>query len=105
LKSDGKFGLAALAIAIVSSVTLLVMVTLGVLLIKTGGGTRAINYFIGMTTLICWLFELIAIVVGIIGLFGGTRTKRFALAAIAISAVCFVGTLVPILMGRNGGFR
>jgi hypothetical protein len=105
LETDGKFGRAALAISIVASVMLLVMFTLSLFLVMTGRGTTGINYFIGMTILFCWLFELVATVVGIIGIFESSKKKRFALAAIAISLVCFFGTFVPVIIGKNGGFH
>jgi hypothetical protein len=105
LEENGKFGRAALAISIVASVTLLVMVALSLFLAMTRHGTLRVNYIVGTTILICCLFELIAIVVGVIGLFEGSYKKRAAWTAIAISFICFIAILTVALMGKHHAGR
>jgi hypothetical protein len=102
LGNKGKFGRAALAISIVASGALLIMVALGLFLMMTGRGAQGINYIVGMTILFFWFFELIAIVLGIIGLFEISQKKRSAVAAIAISVICFIGTFAPVMIGKHG---
>jgi len=101
LEGNGKFGRAALAISVVASVTLLVMIALGLILALTGHGTLRINYIIGTTIIICCLFELIAVPVGVVGLFESSPKKGAAWAAIAISLVCFTAILSIALMGMH----
>ena len=99
MRGDGKFGRAALAISLVASFLLAVMVGLAFFLILTGHRMPAVNYWIGLTILFCWLLELVAIVLGIIGLFEATPKKRYALFAIGVSAFCFLGTILPTIIG------
>ncbi len=101
MEGNGKFGRAALAISIVASGTLLVMVALGLVLTLTKHGTLAVNYVIGTTILICCLFEPVAMVVGVIGLFENSTKKRAAWTAIAISSICFIAILTLALMGKH----
>jgi hypothetical protein len=101
LEGTGKFGRAALAISVVASVTLLVMVALSLFLAMIKHGTLQVNYIIGTTILICCLFELIAVAIGVVGLFDGSDKKRAAWTAIALSSICFISILTVALMGMH----
>jgi hypothetical protein len=99
---EGKLGWAALAISLTASLILALAAGLGIILAGRGG--IGLNYVIGVTILFCWLFELIAIVIGIIGLFESAPKKR-ALFAIGISILCFVATFGAALAGKNGSLH
>jgi len=101
MEGNGKFGRAALAISLVTSATLLAMVALALVLAFTGHGTLRVNYIIGTTILICCLFELVAIALGVVGLFEGCAKKLAAWVAISLSLICFVTILTVILMGAH----
>jgi hypothetical protein len=101
LNGNGKFGRAALAISVIASVILLALVALSMVLALTRHGTLTINYIIGTTIIVCCLFELMAIALGVIGIFEGASKKRAAWTAIALSLVCFTAILTVALMGMH----
>jgi len=68
----------------------------------TGHGLPSIRYWVGMTLILGWVFELIAIVVGIIGLFEGPSNKRRALTAVLTSSFFFIVPFVLAVIGSHG---
>jgi len=97
----GKFGRAALAIASIASGTSLVAIVIGVSLILTGYQNKTLNYFIGALVLTCGFFQLLAIPIGVIGLFERSKSKRPAWIAITLSSVIFAITFSLIITGMH----
>jgi hypothetical protein len=102
LTDNGKFSRGALAISIAATTVMLILLAIAMALMTTGHGSPAINYWIGMCLIFCWLFELIAIVVGIIGLFEGAPNRRRALSAVILSFIVFVVPFVFAIVGSHG---
>jgi hypothetical protein len=97
----GKFGRAALTIASIASGTSLVAIVTGVSLLLAGHQDKSLNYFIGVLVLLCGFFQLLAIPIGVIGLFESSSSKRPAWIAIILSSVIFAITFSLIIAGMH----
>jgi hypothetical protein len=80
---------------------MLALLAVGAVLLATKAGSPTVRYWVGMTVLLSWLFQLIAFVLGIIGLFEGAPHRRRALSAILISTVFFAVFLVFAITGMH----
>ena len=88
--------------------TIVALLTVGIILLATGLHLLVLNYVIGSLVLLAWLFELVAIVLGVIGIFEGRPHRLRAASAVVVSLVIFAAMFVFLLLGsrmRHGGLR
>jgi len=97
----GKFGRAALTIALCATAVSVIAIAAGLSLMMTGYVNKSLNYLIGMLIIFSGLFQLVAIPVGVIGLFENSSSKRPAWIAIILSGIFFVTTFSIVIIGKH----
>jgi hypothetical protein len=101
-QKNSGFGISAFGISIVSGIfMLIIIVTAGVMGSQPGGvdENSPIAMTVGLAMFFFLFLDMIAVMLGIIGLFQQDRKKLFAVLGIAIASLTILGTLGLMLIG------
>ena len=101
-----RFGIAAFILALgVGALVFLIVVIAGILSVRAGGDldeTSPQAFFVGLGILGAWL-NVISLCLAIAGLCENRRNKIFAILAVVISVIIFVGVCGIFVIGMAAG--